>query len=69
MTGDFEVLGTLLLLHSSKAHANTNAAKQAIVDVFGCVGRNLACHLFVTRSPPWGGLTAVVIVIVTAQIH
>ena len=37
--------------------------------VLSRVGCNWVCHLFVTKTPPWAGLTVVVIVIVTAQIH
>ena len=61
------MFGTLLCLHSSTSHRNTNLSNKAILAVLSRVGRNRVCHLFVTNPPR--GLTAVVIVIGTAQIH
>ena len=50
------MLGTLLPLHSSAAHRNTNSSYHAILAVLSRVGCNWVCHLFVTRtSPPRGG--------------
>ena len=65
------MLGALLQLHSSAADRNTNASYHAVLAVLSRVGCNWVCNLFVRRTPPSPGerLTAVVIVIVPAQIH
>ena len=63
------MLGTLLSLYSSTAHRNTNSSYHDILAVLSCVGCNWVCHLFVTRTRPPGGLTAGVIVKVTAQSY
>ena len=50
---DLVVLGALLPPHSSASHNNTNFSNKAILAVQSRAGHNWACHLFVTRTPPW----------------
>ena len=61
------MLGTLLYLHSSTSHRNTNLRNDAILAVLSRVGCNWVCHLFVTRITPRRGLTAVAMATVAAQ--